>query len=258
MEKVLIATPTSSRHSYCIEEFLDRVRNLTHPNISLLLYDNTLDNGEYFEKLKEMTPEKWIKVKRYEWDTEVFEAVQMLGRIKSKMRKHFLLGRYTHYWDVASDMMLPENLTERLISHDRDIVGCVTHMYLSDKKQPAVIYFRGNVHDSGHTIIKKGLDFYSWKDVKKAKGLHLVWGCAAPLIKRKVLKKCDFRVHPNLLTGEDILFWQETNEKGFQWYCDMDINIEHKNISWKGVPTKRRNDVFMAVGPVIGEGFDVK
>lgn len=249
MAKVLIATPTSKRHEYCIDEFLDRLRNQTHP-VHLLLYDNTLDRGGYFKRLQDKTSEPWIKVKRYEWKPKLLAPVQMLAYVKEDMRKYFLTNGFTHYFDLASDMFLKENDVKRLLEHDRDVVGAVTHIFFGKDKMPAIIKWRGSVKKSGFISNEGGLDLMPWKEVDKLHGLHRVWGANPALIKRKVLKKCHFRTHPTLIMGEDLWFFTEVNEKGFEWWCDTDLKVEHRNIDWSGIPNPHSMSIFFAMQPL--------
>lgn len=255
MNKVLICTPISKRHDYCIDRFLDRVRNMTHP-VHLLLYDNTLDNGEYFQKLKDKTPESWITVKRHTWNPKKWNAVQMLADVKEKMRKYFLFGRYDYYWDLAVDMFPPKNMIERYISHDKDGVGAVVHMYTGRRTKPAIFPWRGNVEDSGHIIVGRGIDYMSWKELKRQDGLIRVYGVGAPFMKRKVLKVVPWRTHPILIYGEDLWFFTEANDKGFEFWCDTDIRIKHENIAWTDVPHHRTTEIEIAMGPINAEGFE--
>jgi len=251
--KVLIATPTSRRHEYCIDEFLDRVRNLTHP-FHLYIVDTTLDKGEYFKSLKNKIDPETMTVKRYLWNPEQQNAVQMLADVKAKMRKYFLLNNYSHYFDIASDFMLPPDIIERLIRHDKDCVGCVTHMYHGDFKTPAIWKWRGK-EDSGFIDMKTGLDIYNWYEVKDIHGLQRVYACAVALYKRRVMGCCQFRTHPTFIFGEDLWWFTETNDKGFEWWCDFDIRIEHTNTDWLSVPEIKKTGILLAVGPVNARGI---
>jgi len=258
MEKILIAVPTSQRHEYVLDDFLRHIRSLTHPNIHLLLYDNTLDNGEYYEKLVEKTPEKWIKIKRHEWNPDFQTPTQMLAHVREKMRHYFLVNDFTHYFDVASDFILPESIVERLIAHQKDVVGCVTHIFQNKDKMPAIIKWNGSMDNSGFITNENGLDLMSWKEVSKQKGLVRVWGCGVSLIQRKVLKKCQFRTHPTFFYGEDLWFFTEVNENNFEWWCDMDMKIEHRNTDWNGIPNPHRQGIFFAIGPQKAKGIEFR
>lgn len=255
--KILIATPTSKRHEYVIEKYLDRVRALSYPSIHLLLYDNTMDNGEYYEKLKAMTPEKWITVKRHEWDPRDAHVLQMLANVKESMRMFMMAREFTHYFDIASDMMLPKNIIERLLSHKKDIVGAVTRVYGGKVSMPMLMKWRGSAKKSGWMNMSGGLDLMTWDEAKKLRGLVRVYACSVALYGRKVMETVPWRTHPEFIYGEDLWFFTETNDKGFEWWCDTDIRVEHKNIPWGNVPSFREQGLYFAIGPENPEGVDI-
>jgi hypothetical protein len=238
-----------------MEAFLDRVRNLTHP-VHLLLYDNTQDSGKYCKKLKNMTPEPWITVKRHHWNPKKTHPLQMLAHIKERGRKEFLIGNYDYYWDLATDMIPPKDIIERYIKHNKDCVGGKVHIFPGKLKEPAIIPWRGNVKDSGHFSKDGGMDLMTWSELRRHRGLVRVYGIGAPFMKRKVLKKVPWRTHDTLLYGEDLWFFHEANESGFEFWCDTDVEIKHNNTDWGDVPIKREMAIFFAIGPENASGVD--
>ena len=54
--KILIATPTSDRYRYCIEEWLERVKNIIEYSkehqVNYILVDNS-EKDDFFKELKE-------------------------------------------------------------------------------------------------------------------------------------------------------------------------------------------------------------
>lgn len=53
MPKVLVASPTFDKMSYCEEEFFNAIKSLSYPNYDILIVDNS-DEDEYFNHLQKI------------------------------------------------------------------------------------------------------------------------------------------------------------------------------------------------------------
>jgi hypothetical protein len=83
-------------------------------------------------------------------------------------------------------------------------------------------------------------------------------GCL--MVKRKVIEAVPFRTHETFIIGEDIWWFNEANEKRFEFWCDSSHRCIHKNTEWETVMNKcpkAKFDFSIAHGPVNAEGIDI-
>lgn len=116
---------------------------------------------------------------------------------------------------LDSDMTFPHTLIDRLLAHDKDIVGCT---YV--RRGPPFDNLGHTVHDS---------------DMKRERGLVEMTHMATGLLLIKIhvfdsFKKPIFRLEPNeefeITTGEDVMFSKMARERGFSLWCDLDLSME--------------------------------
>ena len=224
--KILIGCPTGDVHSYVIDEFLGNISKFTYPKFDLMLVDNSKDLN-FYNKLKEFKlPQGKVIIEHMEFEDTIFKTVAVgYNRIISYMLKN----GYDYYLILSTDEIPPVDTIERLLSHNKDIVGFIVHFGLEPNTIPNVMK-DGNFITSG----KRGLHWYNWKEIEKMKGLTKVWGItpACLLVKRKVFKTgVRFRYYSSWNVGEDVWFIVECNSNGFEFWLDP-IRVTHKNISW--------------------------
>lgn len=234
--RVLVASPYSDRHSYVINEWLSNTHAFTFPSFDILIVDNS-EKEDSYEWLKKRDSKK-LTVLRHHWDKR-FHVMQMLAHVREKIRQYFLAGDYTHLFFCDVDIICPSEIIERLMKSDKDQIGPPVSVFYAPNTKPCVlkdtkIYLDGKDSDSRN--------FYSWKEVEdisqpfRAYGVGI--GCL--LIKRKVLEEVPFRTHPHFVQGEDIWYFNECNEKGFEFWCDPRITVLHKNAVWNDLPALNR------------------
>ena len=143
----------------------------------------------------------------------------------------------THILFVDADMMMPMNALERLLLHDKDIVGA-----FYNKRVPPFVTV-------GHLI--------GSPDISKA-GLHradvMPHGCV--LIKREIYEKlpspwyyeafdptCVTEEDPTGLVGEDVSFSRDCVKAGIEMWCDADLTFECAHIGEIAVPCLRPDPI---------------
>lgn len=247
-KKVLVAAPTSSRHSYVIDEWLSALAKQTHKNFDILLID-TSEKPEFFEKLCR----KGLRVLRNPWDGEKNAIVQHLADVREQYRKIAVKEGYDYLFNLDTDVILPKNGIEELISCDKDQVGYVVHVFPKGMYQPPCVFKGGKIVLNKTDPEKNGLEYYSWDWVSKYKGqLKKVYGTGLGvlLVKRKVFEEVQFRTHPSFVYGEDLWYYAEADDKGFEAWC-LVKRVVHKNAEWKSVVSRQKKNMqmYIAMGP---------
>ena len=285
LPRVLVATPVSQRHGHLLDEWIAHLNALTYP-VEICLVDTTPDTEEYFEILKTKTVQgKPIKVIRHEWDYKKFQAVQWMAFAREKIREYFLAEDFDYLMNLDDDIFLPTNGIQRLISYNKEQVGFYVHVYFEPDQVPCIL-------KAGEIIMGKGLQYFSfaeidaYKDFVKRMGepngiteyekllipflikdpFHpqlfkpyaVNLGCL--LVQRNVVETVPFRTHETFVMGEDLWYFNEANDKKFDFWCDSSIRCVHKNTEWDSVMKKGppMNAGFsIMTGPADAQGIDV-
>ncbi len=133
---------------------------------------------------------------------------------------------------VDDDMVLPRNLLERLLSHDKDVVGVVAFERRGDHNPNIYVMTSMEEDDKGRGVIGtfKYSNIISFHEDADDNGLveadAIGFGCV--LISRKVLEAIEppyFLCQFNL--GEDIFFCWQAKEKGFEVFMDCEWALGH-------------------------------
>ena len=193
LKNVFIGSITDERKSSIKETFVNSINSLTYPH-DFKLIDTT----------------DW-------WDIPT--DIETIVKGRNQLRDYFLSGNYEYFLAVDSDVIIPPDSIERLISHNKDIVSFKVHFLKNGVEVPAAWKHR----------FENGVKGFTWKELKKPQLLK-VWGgsLAIALIKRKVLKEVKFRC-PIIERGEDYWFMRDCESK-FEWWLDTSIRVNHITI----------------------------
>jgi cellulose synthase/poly-beta-1,6-N-acetylglucosamine synthase-like glycosyltransferase len=258
LPKVLVCAPTSARHQEVALEWLKSLDSLTYPNFDVCLVDNTLGSDDYLNVLKE------VKVKgnniitwKHNWSNEKQSPLQMLAHCRESIRQYFLEHtEYSYLFWLDDDVFIPKDTIQKLIVTNKDHIGLVVPVFYKPNRIPCIL-------KSGDIILGKGLNYYSFdeinayktfatkfKDNKLSPGEKLLAsqvikdehrpylmkayavnvGCL--MVKREVVEKLPFRSPENFVWGEDCWYFQEANDKKFEFWCDVSLKVVHKNTDW--------------------------
>ncbi len=226
--KVLVAAPTWEGHKYILPKYLDRVKNLSYSNYSILLVNNGKTKAFTRYLIKQ-----GIKAIRVPYSEDVFERITV--------SRNAIINYILQHPDIEyvlcldTDVIPPKDIIQSLLKHDKDIVGGLIHAGF-ENKFPCVL-------KNGYLIKNgvRGLQFYSWKEIKEMKSKSLLQevyatSVACLLVHRKIFESgVRFRYAKSIRVGEDIWFFAECNEKGFKFFVDLSRKIPHFNKSRRNI-----------------------
>lgn len=125
MNKVFVAVYTNKVKSYCDEELISSLKNLTYPNIEFHIVDNTI-GLEYHNRLKSIVPSDWQVThlnisedpKHTQFHRNVYESVNFL-------REEFLKSSCDYFLIIESDVIVPSNTIEMFleVKDKADLIG---------------------------------------------------------------------------------------------------------------------------------------
>lgn len=231
LPKVLVATETYEKYDYVFPTFYHKIKNLTYPNYDFMVVDNsaTLD---YYRKLKRRGFKNIYHVERGRNSREA------VARSLNFIRKKFLEGDYDYLLHLESDVIVPSDVIERLIKHQRPVVGGVYEIGYGTKNQPyrpclfkAYFNEKGEVYtaeiprDEAYAMLGTGL--------QQVHGMGV--GCV--LIEKWVLKRIKgFWWDERWLKHPDVFFYMDLHNLRIPVFADTDLTLEHRNtLKWDDV-----------------------
>lgn len=208
--KVLVACPVWHGDACNMETFRKQ-----YEGYDMLLIDNTLDNGQFSENLKKLGYDNII---RHKWNPSEIYLMDMLGDCDERIRQYMIEHKeYSHWFWTAPDIRIPEKGIEKLLAHNKDIVGFPCNMY--GPSGPPAVFASGEMLWTSQG--RFALSIYTWEQLTNRSGLFQVHGLGgATLYHRKVLESCAFQHPKDILWGEDLWYYAACADKGFTSWCD--------------------------------------
>lgn len=232
--KVLISAPTAVSKNYCFKSWLETVMKFTYPNFQVVLFDNTLDNGENTAYLNEQYIQLYGSAdgfKAIHSDVAGIDSViERMCVSHNDCRKYAIDGGYTHWLHLETDVFPEREIIENLFFHQKQVVGGI---YYRDEGQYRRLCIQ--VHESRAPRNLLAHNFEAGEDVffidgtlKRVASVGL--GCV--LMHISVFSKIPFRFVPGTSSHPDSYFSEDCFRNGIDIWAATDSICEHKNVAW--------------------------
>jgi len=243
---------TYSGHSYCRQYFVEALHRISGDKFIVWNGDNLWGFDDFETKV--YTPKKGQT------------PVEVMRDKQNIIRRKFLEGGYTHLLMLESDNIPPDDVVERLLAHDRDVVtgtyfiktvnDVVFHANEAVKNKcvaegmeepDAVFVIKQSVIPSFWGIFESSLfsgragrlwtmdDYLSFK--RRGVGLIPILGAGVGcvLISRNVMKKIKFRLDEENFGKQftDFIFYIDARRHKFETFADLDCFVEHIHIDFR-------------------------
>jgi cellulose synthase/poly-beta-1,6-N-acetylglucosamine synthase-like glycosyltransferase len=226
--KVLVGCPHSDIKNYGLDDYLAMITNLTYDKkyYDVLIVDNSKDNKNTQMIRKAGVDCLHVKPKHKSNQAYIAESQEML-------RQAAIKGGYDYLIMIESDIRVPFDIIERLLSHQKQVVsapyfinhGHESHLMLQQIEQTGdTVRFTLN-EDNGFDILQV--------DGKLKKVYACGFGCIA--IHKTVLEKVKFRWEEGADTHSDSIFAADLNYMGIPMYLDTQLLCDHLNSNWSEV-----------------------
>jgi len=242
--RVLVACPTFSGMDYCLDTFLNRIKNLSSSPYEILMVDNS-DADLYYKKIVS----KGINCIR----DNISEENKLIRLVHSRnlILDYAAKNNFDYLLMMDQDVIPPVNILETLLSSKKDIIsGVYLNYFISSKKTELLPVAWMPVTELEFEEMKsKGIKFNpsikSHKDLNRhltqkefntpqiLKVLHPSAGCM--LLSKKVfskvkyesldLRKMGFQISKN--TTDDLGFRKNAQEQGFEIFIDTSVKCDH-------------------------------
>ncbi|MBS3143388.1 glycosyltransferase family 2 protein [Candidatus Woesearchaeota archaeon] len=220
--KILVGCPTSNHKEYSLKEYLEGVKKLSYENIHFVLVDNS-ETSNYYEKLKSLGVSV-IKDKYKE------SAKERVINSRNILRRYFLENDYDYFLSLEQDVVPPKDVIEKLLSHNKDIVGGL-YFYLGDDNKTLLPMVW--IHHEGEYARR-----LRFSEVPKDELIEVITcGLGCVLIKRDVLENIKFRYEKGKEPWDDLWFCEDARAKGFKVYVDTSAKCKHfvKGMDWSKI-----------------------
>jgi hypothetical protein len=226
--KVLLACPINIVKDYCIEQWMNTIKNLTYCNYDIYLVDNTR-NTDYHKNLR-----KIYNVSIDHVDPANKEARFYMAESIEKIRQRAVKRNYDYLFILEIDIFPPMDIIELLLAHDKDVVGASYWTGHGDESFLQLLWLQ---QTNEETYVSQ---FFKWPEIRKfydgklKKAFANGNGCI--LIKNHVLHQLRFRVEQNEGGHADSFFHKDLFLLGIENWIDTSIIPTHWNSRWSTMP----------------------
>ncbi|MCK4670350.1 MAG: glycosyltransferase family 2 protein [Nanoarchaeota archaeon] len=217
--KILVAFPTYDGQKYCLEAFLEGIKNLDYDNYGILAVDNSATDG-YFKLLQSKGVPVVRDAKEY---PDKFEKIRGSRRM---IRTLFLKGNYDYLLYLDSDVVPPKNAIRQMLSRKKAIVSGVYLNGMIINNKPGVFpvlydFVSDNPEDQRVRLMTR-------KEIMPDKFQEIACGgMGCVLVSRAVLVDTTFAKIED--TTDDVSFFLEARKLGFRAYVDTVVKCKHIN-----------------------------
>jgi len=242
--KVLVACPTYKGKDYCVDEWVDHIKNLKYTNYDILLVDNTADEGEHAKWLSDTYGIEVIH--HYRKDTALN---QMMAECNEIIRKRVIDEGYDYLMSIESDVFPPKNIIPKLMNHKKLVVSGMYKIGYGRMNFPLIHIAEPTnvITEDGSGKVEGRIRQLWWDEIMNFVDgeVNQVHGCGigCALIHNYILKDTSFRVEKGNSTHADSIFYMDLWNKEIPVFLDTSIMCKHKNRDW-GKVWKERNEDF--------------
>lgn len=241
--KVLVACPTYKGKDYCIDEWMNLIKNLAYTNYDIFIVDNTADKGEH---AKWMSETYGIEVQHhYHQNCSLNELMCECNEI---IRKRVIDEGYDYLMSIESDVFPPRNVIPKLMNHNKLIVSGMYKIGFPSTNGPypllQIAVPGGEPDENGNPTLNirqmhwfEMLQFIDGS-VKEIHGCGI--GCS--LIRKELLQKFSFRTEKDRPTHADSYFYLDIWNAGIRAYVDTSIMCKHKHSDWGKIYKERETE----------------
>ena len=218
--KVLIGCPTSYHKEYCLEKYIEGLKNIDYPNFDILLIDNSEDDN-YFNKIKSYNIPV-IKGPYFEGARDRITASRNILREKT------IEEGYDYLFSLEQDVVPPRDVLLKLTRQEKKVISCIyfVHNIIENKREltpQAFVILEGKEHADLPSM--RPLNSFELNSDKIMQIVSCGLGCV--LIHKDILKQIKFRYDKNTEAFDDRPFCIDLYKKNIPIFCDTSIKCMH-------------------------------
>jgi len=245
LPKVLVACPTYIGMEYCLDRFVNSIKEIDYDNYDILIIDNS-EEEEYFDELSKIKEIFCLRDKTSEKNPR-----QKIVDSRNKIIDYALENKYDYILMMDQDVIPPKEIITELLKDNQNLVsGLYFNYFNSSGKLKILPVAWACITPEEFEEIKKKVKFPSLiksntdlrrhltqEEVESNKTLQvLIPSAGCLLIKKEVFEKVRYNLlnlqelgftDNTVKTTDDIGFILDAEKKGFKSYCNTRIKCEH-------------------------------
>ena len=228
LPKILIAVPTYDAKNYCLNQFMDNVRNFSYPKhlIEIYVADNSKTNANALYIRDK------FKVKTFWKDYTNIPLMEKLADSHNQLRRYFLESDNEYMFHLESDIFPQSDIIEQLLWCRKPIVNALYQVFDASWRQPC-IRLQDRKHELSNDFvfpIELGNFHHFWVDGTLKPTFVAGIGCC--LMKKKVMQHFEFRIDKNNAEGHppDTYFAEDLRVAGVQNWVHTGLLCFHWNL----------------------------
>ena len=212
LPKVLIAIPTYESKNYCLEAFLDNVRNFSYPKdrIDIYIADNSKDNKNA------LMLNKKYGLKVFWKDYTGISVMEKLADSHNQLRRYFLDSDCDYMLHLESDIFPPSDIIEQLIWCRKPIVNALYQVYDASWRTPCIALVDQKHELSEEFVFNTTLENFHHFFIDGTLKETFIAGIGCCLMKRKIMKNFQFRTDKASVKPPDTWFAEDLRKAGVQ------------------------------------------
>lgn len=230
--KILIGCPTSDRYKYCVNLWVERVREIISFSKDIKIDYLLVDNSKTIDFFNDLI-DKNVEVVKAPYFNDVKERIINSRNI---LKEKAINDGYDYFLSLEQDIIPDKNIVLKLLNHKKKIVSGYYSkrviLKLQDNKTGEIknveinmpVIYIGDVN---------GVRVANPSEILN-KGLILIggFGVGCVLIHREVLEKINFRYEKDKKAFDDMFFCYDAQKLGYDLYLDSEVIVEHLHKAW--------------------------
>jgi GT2 family glycosyltransferase len=237
MVKILVGCPTFEGMKYCINEYIDALKNLEHENYFVVLVDNSKESGyyEYLKKKVDSLSNFFILKDQYVQDYR-----QRIVNSRNLLRQYAIENHFDYFFSLEQDVIPPSNVVKKLLGCKKKVVSGVYYNDIVLESRASGKLEKVKVALLRIMMSDKKL-YWLLPEVLKEPELIDVFeaGVGCMLIEVELLKKVNFRYDKSKTGFDDVCFCEDVRKLGYKVWALTDVVCEHlkqgKEWNWESV-----------------------
>jgi len=227
--KVLVGCPVTKIKSYCVDEFIESLKNLTYQNIEFYFCDNSPDRSM----------QKLFNKHGFEcgYISPKFRGnIDAITESANCIREEAIKRNCDYFLSLECDVFPPYNIIEQLLSANKDVIGAMYHIN-HDENSHLMLQLPMDISNTIMNNLSTSFDIM-FVDGNTKRVFACGLGCC--LISKRVFGNMPFRYQKNTDAHHDTLFFSDLFYKKIPVYSDTSIICKHLNQKWDAI--KRQKD----------------
>jgi hypothetical protein len=224
--KIIVACPTYQKKDYCFERWIEQYNELTYPNKSLYVVENSKDDKNYKAISKLGIKCHYINPKKKPIKQVLAESHETLRQFVVGCNADFML-----HWE--SDVFCDNpDIIQRLIKAKKPVINAVYPIRTGAERELNVMLVNDdtNILHPHRKSFGVGDNYVNFIDgsVKRC----FSCGLGLCLIHKDILKKVKFRFYKENEMLPDYIFANDLATLGVPNHVDTGVYCKHENTEW--------------------------